>query len=256
MTTSEAPAVTGARQPALAAHRLAAGYGERPVVHNLNLEVFPGEIVALLGSNGAGKSTTVKTLSGQIPPIDGEVHFLGKVTVEPLHWRARRGLSLVSEARSVFSKLSAAENLRVGRCSAEKALATFPELRPLLNRRAGLLSGGEQQMLTLGRALARDPKVLLVDELSLGLAPLVVRRLLRAVREAADNGVAVLLVEQSVNQALRVADRVYVLLRGEVVLHCSADEARARVDEIMGTYLGTGGMAVDEAPVRSNGQGG
>jgi branched-chain amino acid transport system ATP-binding protein len=134
-------------------------------------------------------------------------------------------------------ELTVEENLRVGRCDADGVLTLFPELQPLLGRRAGLLSGGEQQMLTLGRALARTPRLLLIDELSLGLAPLVVARLLTAVREAADGGVGVVLVEQHVDQAMRIADQVLVMERGRVVLSGPTAEVAGRVHEIEASYL-------------------
>jgi branched-chain amino acid transport system ATP-binding protein len=211
---------------------MSAGYHGHPVVHDVDLEVHAGEVVALLGPNGAGKTTTLMTLAGAFPAISGEVVFDGHRTKAPLHRRARRGLGIVTEERSIFPQLTTAENLRVGRCDVEAALEFFPELSPLLRRRAGLLSGGEQQMLTLARALARKPRLMLADELSLGLAPLMVTRLLQAVRHAADTtGVGVLLVEQHVRQALRVADRVYVLRRGSIVLQGKADEVAGRLEE-------------------------
>jgi branched-chain amino acid transport system ATP-binding protein len=216
---------------------LSAGHGGIPVVHDLDLEVHAGEVVVILGANGAGKTTTMRTLAGAIPPVAGEVRWNGRTTTEPLHRRARRGLGLVTEERSVFMGLSAEANLRLGRGSVELALAHFPELKPLLKRRAGLLSGGEQQILTLARALAGEPKALLADELSLGLAPLIVERLLAAVREAADRGVAVLLIEQHAIQALAIADRGYVLRRGRVVMNGTADRLRDGFDEIRSSYL-------------------
>ena len=180
----------------LVAKDISAGYHGHPIVHDLNLTVNAGEVTVLLGPNGAGKTTTLLTLSGDLPQLGGEVWLDGKVTKAPLHRRAHAGLSFVTEERSVFMRLSVAENLRVGRTDVDRALELFPELRPLLRRRAGLLSGGEQQMLSLARALSRRPKILLIDELSLGLAPLVVVRLLDAVQRAAhDEGVGVLLVE-------------------------------------------------------------
>ncbi len=223
--------------PLLEAVGLYAGFGGVSVVHDLSLEVRAGEVVVLLGANGAGKSTTLRTLAGAIAPIDGEVRWQGAPTHAPLHRRARRGLSLVTEERSVFMGLTAEANLRLGRGPAERALDLFPELRPLVKRRAGLLSGGEQQILTLARALATEPSALLADELSLGLAPLVVNRLLAAVRDAADRGVGVLLVEQHAAQALAIADRGYVLRRGRVVLQGTAAELSRDFDEVRNSYL-------------------
>jgi branched-chain amino acid transport system ATP-binding protein len=195
----------------------------------------------LLGPNGAGKTTTLLTLAGALPKIAGEVYMDGRPARLPLHRRVRHGLSFVTEERSVFMDLSVEENLRVGRCRTDEALRLFPELKHLLTRRAGLLSGGEQQMLTLGRALARKPRLLLIDELSLGLAPMVVSRLLQAVRAAADDGVGVLLVEQHVDQAMRIADHVSVLERGRVVLQGTRSEVADRVHEIEASYLAGGG---------------
>jgi branched-chain amino acid transport system ATP-binding protein len=231
----------------LEARHLAAGYGEHPVVPNLDLDVKAGEIVALLGPNGAGKTTVVRTLSGIIPALGGEVLLFGEPTKASLHRRAKQGLGLVTEKKAVFMRMSTRENLRVGRCGVDSATELFPELEVLMGRKAGLLSGGEQQMLTLARALGREPRLLLADELSLGLAPLVVDRLLKTVRAAADRGVGVLLVEQSVNQALRVADRVYVLERGNVVLSGPADEARERLADIERSYL-AGGSTNGDTP--------
>jgi branched-chain amino acid transport system ATP-binding protein len=214
------------------------GYGQVSVVTDLNLSVHPGEVVALLGANGAGKTTTLLALAGELPILSGEIALFGSTTRAPLHQRAAGGLAFVTEERSVFMKLSCADNLRLGRGGVEPALALMPELRPLLRRRAGLLSGGEQQMLTLARALASKPRVLLADELSLGLAPLIVRRLLEAVRAAADrDGVGVVLVEQQVSQALRVADRAVILRRGRVVLEGAAADLSARAHEIESHYL-------------------
>jgi branched-chain amino acid transport system ATP-binding protein len=223
--------------PVLEARGLSGGYGSLAAVRDLDLEVGAGEVVALLGPNGAGKSTTLKTLMGALKPLGGEVRWKGTATTAPLHRRAREGMAYVPEERSVFMGLTALENLRVSDGPIERALELFPELEPHLRRKAGLLSGGQQQILTLARALAREPEVLLADELSLGLAPLVVRRLLAAVREAAERGVGVLLVEQHARQALAVADRVYVLQRGRVALDGTAAEILGRLDEVEKTYL-------------------
>ena len=172
------------------------------------------------------------------PPIAGDVVFRGAKTRAPLFKRARRGLGFVTEERSVFMALTAEENLRIAGVSRADAIDLFPELLPLMRRTAGLLSGGEQQMLTLARAVARDPKLLLVDELSLGLAPVIVKRLLQTVRRvASERGAGILLVEQHVRQALDIADRVYVMQRGRIVISGPADEVRGRIDEIEATYL-------------------
>ena len=217
---------------------LAAGYGAVAVVRDLDLNVEPGEVVALIGPNGAGKTTTLLTLAGELPAIGGEIVFRGVTTKAPLFRRARRGMGFVTEERSVFMSLTAEENLRLARVSPADAIAIFPELEPLMGRTAGLLSGGEQQMLTLARAVGRDPKLLLADELSLGLAPLVVRRLLDTVRRVAtERSTGVLLVEQHVRQALNIADRVYVMQRGRIVISGSADDVRGRLDEVEATYL-------------------
>ena len=164
--------------------------------------------------------------------------FRGSVTKAPLFRRARQGMGYVTEERSVFMQLSTEENLRVAGVTQADAVALFPELEPLMGRTAGLLSGGEQQMLTLARAVARDPSLLLVDELSLGLAPVIVKRLLQTVRRvASERSTGILLVEQHVRLALDLADRVYVMQRGRIVMSGTGDEVRGRIDEIEATYL-------------------
>jgi branched-chain amino acid transport system ATP-binding protein len=241
----EAPVVRGSG-PVLSARGLCAGYGAVSVISDLDLDLHRGEVVALLGINGAGKTTTVRALSGQIKPTGGVVSFLGQPTSAPLHRRARAGMRVITEERSAFMGLTTAENLRLGGQSREKCLELFPELEALLDRKAGLLSGGEQQMLALARALAAEPAVLLADELSLGLAPLVCERLLIALRAAADAGAAVLLVEQRVRDALEFADRAYVLSGGQVVISGPAAEIAGRIDEIERTYLDSAALSRDE----------
>ncbi len=248
MTTAGAPetngqdteAATGVQgaPAALQASQVTTGYGPQPVIHDIDLEVRPGEVVALLGPNGAGKTTTLLALSGELPLHSGEVRIDGEPTKAPLHVRAANGLTYVTEEKSVFMGLTARDNLRVAKVDPEDALELFPELEPRLDVRGGLLSGGEQQMLTLGRALSRRPRILLADELSMGLAPIIVRRLLEAVRAAADErGTAVLLVEQHVRKALQYADRVYVMRRGHIDLEGTAAEMLTRIDDIEATYL-------------------
>ena len=223
----------------LEAVNLSAGYNTVPVVDHLNLAVRPGEVVAILGPNGAGKTTTLLTLSGALPPISGAVHLLGAPTTTPMYRRVRRGLAFVSEERSVFMNLTVTENLRVGRVSSATCFSAFPELAGRANVRAGQLSGGEQQMLTVGRALGRRPQILLADELSLGLAPQVIARLMTAIREAADTqNVGALLVEQHVVHALGVADRFLIMRQGRCVLEGAASDYRGRIDAIQRAYFG------------------
>jgi branched-chain amino acid transport system ATP-binding protein len=244
MRVAAARTVPSADQPGeilLEAKALSCGYGRMSVVRGLDLPVVAGEVAALIGPNGAGKTTTLLTLAGELPPISGEVRWLGQPSSSSMHQRCSQGLSYVTEERSVIMKLTAHENLRLANVTVDAATSLFPELGPLLKRPAGLLSGGEQQMLTVARALGRNPTVMLLDELSLGLAPIVVRRLLQAVRTASkEQGVGVLLVEQHVRQALEVADRVYVMQRGRIVLSGSAREIGGHLSEIEAAYLTAG----------------
>jgi ABC-type branched-subunit amino acid transport system ATPase component len=227
----------------LAARDLAVGYYGRPVVRGVNLELRPGEVIALLGANRAGKTTTMLGLAGAIAPLEGEVEWQGTVVAKRATPQrlASQGLGFLTDDRAVFRQLTVAENLRVGRCEVSRAIGLFPELQPILKRKVGLLSGGEQQMVGLARALARDPKVILVDEMSLGLAPRIVTRLMDALRQAADeHGVGVIVVEQHVPQALRIADRVCVVAGGRMTLNGLVDDVRDRVDEaFLADVLGT-----------------
>jgi branched-chain amino acid transport system ATP-binding protein len=222
----------------LEARGVSAGYGPQPVIHDVDIVVHPGEVVGLLGANGAGKTTTLLTLAGELPLLRGEVLLDGAATSAPLFRRARQGLTFVTEEKSVFMGLSTRDNLRVADVDVDRALDLFPELAKRINVRAGLLSGGEQQMLTLARALSRQPRVLLADELSMGLAPLIVKRLLEAVVDAAkQHGTAVLLVEQHARKALEYSDRAYVMRRGHIELSGTSGELLGKIGEIEDRYL-------------------
>jgi ABC-type branched-subunit amino acid transport system ATPase component len=239
--------------PLLAVEGLSAGYDEAAVIRGLDLTVGAGEVVGLLGANGAGKTTTLRAISGLIRPMQGRIRFggLDLAGVSPTQ-RARRGIVHVPEGRGIFYGLTVAEHFRLGfrgeRPDEEAAYAHFPKLEQLRARRVGLLSGGEQQMLAVGRALARKPRLLLLDELSLGLAPVIVESLLPVVREyAQQSGCGVLLVEQHVQLALEVADRGYVLSHGEIVLHERVEALRADRQLLVASYLGEQQVPIGEA---------
>lgn len=218
-------------------------------MRDVDIEVRSGEVVALLGPNGSGKTTLLLTLAGELPATSGEVRWDGRTSRDSLNRKARQGLSFVGEDRSIFMRLTLRENLRVGHVDVDSALELFPELKPRLKVLVGQLSGGEQQMLTLARALARQPRALLVDELSLGLAPLLVARLMTTLRDAASQRkLAVLIVEQQVNRVMEIADYIYVLSKGQVTDRGTPSEMGGSAMRIRDAYLGSSALTGEETP--------
>lgn len=223
-------------------------YGAIHAVKDINLEVEDGQIVTLIGSNGAGKSTTLRTISGLIRPQTGSIVYGGKEIVGiPAHKLVGEGLIQVPEGRHVFSNMTVMENLDMGAYlrkdkagiaqDKEKVFEKFPRLKERASQVAGTLSGGEQQMLAMGRALMSRPKLLLLDEPSMGLAPLLVREIFSIIKEINSEGTTVLLVEQNANMALSIADRAYVLETGRIVLSGTAAELAAS-EAVQKAYLG------------------
>lgn len=243
--------VATTRMTGLDIRGLSAGYGAAPVISDLNLHVDAGEVVAMLGRNGAGKTTTLMAIGGFVKRSAGDITIDGNVISGPTHRRMRGLVGLVLEGRSVFPPLTTAQNLKVGGVGVADALGLFPELEPRLNVRAGNLSGGEQQMLSLARAMCRRPRTLLLDELSFGLAPVVCDRLFSRVREFAENhDIAVVLVEQHLHYAARVADRAVVMSQGQIALELPSSELTSRAAEVEQLYLGTAEMDGKEDPQR------
>jgi branched-chain amino acid transport system ATP-binding protein len=235
-------------RPLLKLDKVTSGYGPIVAVRDLSLEVYPGEVVTLLGANGAGKSTTLLTIAGLVKPSAGVIELDGDDIV---HVKAedivRRGIALTPEGRGIFAHLSVRDNLRIGAATRkdkaevaatmEEMLDLFPILRERSRQLAGTLSGGEQQMLALARSLMSKPRLMLLDEPSLGLAPRIVAQIFELLRELPAHGVTVLLVEQNVRLALDVASRGYVLATGELQLAGSAEELLSAVD-LEEVYLG------------------
>jgi len=223
-------------------------YGAIKALKGVSLHMNEGEIVTLIGANGAGKSTTLRAIMGLVPPAGGEIFFHGRPTREvPTHKLVRDGLILVPEGRAIFANLSVRENLEMGAYSRrdgkgigesfEKVYAIFPRLKERAGQTGGTLSGGEQQMLAIGRALMSRPKVLLLDEPSLGLAPILVHTIFEAIEAIHREGTPVLLVEQNANAALKHSNRAYVLETGHVALEGGSEEVAAN-PKVKEAYLG------------------
>ena len=227
---------------------LKVSYGGIEAVKGVDFEVREGELVSLIGSNGAGKTTTMKAITGTLPLAGGEIDYLGQSIRGQGAWDlVKKGLAMVPEGRGVFTRMTIAENLQMGayirndasgiRDDMDKVFSTFPRLKERRDQLAGTLSGGEQQMLAMGRALMSRPRVLLLDEPSMGLSPIMVDKIFEVIREVSAQGVTVLLVEQNASRALQIADRGYVMESGLITL---TGEARKMLDDpqVRAAYLG------------------
>ena len=230
----------------LAVQDLVTAYGSIEALHGISFHVDDGEIVALLGANGAGKTTTLRTISGLLRPRAGEVRFAGeRIDARPAHEIVRLGLTHVPEGRWIFPPLTVDENLRLGayaerrvpREALDRVFTQFPRLAERRGQLAGTLSGGEQQMLAMGRALMASPRLLLLDEPSMGLSPIMVETIFETIADIRQQGTTILLVEQNARMALRVANRGYVIQAGRIVLHDAAGDL-LRSDLVRKSYLG------------------
>jgi branched-chain amino acid transport system ATP-binding protein len=225
-----------------------AGYGDVQVLWDLSLEVRAGKLTTVVGANGAGKTTTLRAISGLLRPTHGRLMFKGEdVTRLPANKKTERGLVLVPEGRQLFGDMTVLENLEMGAYSKrarqrqgrnfDRVCGYFPRIRERLNQKAGTLSGGEQQMVALGRGLMAEPSLLMIDEMSLGLSPVLAQQLFLTLKELRNDDITLLLVEQNVHLALALADYAYVLAEGRVNLEGPAQEI-ANKDEIRKAYLG------------------
>lgn len=232
----------------LSAHGLEVAYGEIRAVKGIDLHVEQGELVCLIGANGAGKTTTLKTLAGILPATAGSIRFEGdRIDATPSHERVRRGMALVPEGRGIFTRLTVEENLQLGayvrlsrkeiRADQDRVYGLFPRLAERRSQPAGTLSGGEQQMLAIGRALMSRPRLLLLDEPSMGLAPMLVQKIFEIIRRISAEGVTLLLVEQNARLALEVANRGYVMESGCLTLTGPARELLHN-SKVREAYLG------------------
>lgn len=222
-------------------------YGAIHALKSINIDIKEGEIVTLIGSNGAGKTSTLKAISGVIPCKSGTIEFEGNdITNARPHKLVRAGIGHVPEGRRIFSELTVMENLELGaytrrdkevKSDYEKVFEKFPRLKERRKQDAGTLSGGEQQMLAIGRALMSRPKLMLLDEPSMGLAPIVVKQIFSTIKEINNNGTTILLVEQNANMALSIADRAYVIETGQIVNSGAAEDIKQNED-VKKAYLG------------------
>jgi branched-chain amino acid transport system ATP-binding protein len=237
---------TNGNAPVLRLNGIDTYYGQIHILESLNLEVAEGELVSLLGGNASGKSTTLKTILGIVEPRNGTVEFRGEdVTARTTSYRIRRGMAIVPENRRLFGPMTVLENLEMGAYLAgsgrkedfERVYTLFPLLHERRSQLAGTLSGGEQQMVAMGRALMSHPNLLLMDEPSMGLAPILVERSFEIIQQVHESGVAMLIVEQNANMALSIADRGYVLSTGRLVLEGRARELLEHED-LRKAYLG------------------
>ncbi len=236
------------QSPLLEVHNLKIAYGGIQAVKGIDLTVIPGELVALIGSNGAGKTTTLKALAGLLHPTSGKMHYNGRSLHNiPAHQRVREGLALVQEGRGIFARLTVEENLQMGAYSRrdqaeiaqdiQQIFSLFPRLAERRAQQAGTLSGGEQQMVAIGRAMLSRPRLLMLDEPSMGLAPMMVTKIFETIRAISAQGVSILLVEQNARLALEVANRGYVLESGLVTLSGDAAELLGS-EAVRRAYLG------------------
>jgi len=242
---------TDGRTPLLEFRDINTHYGAVHILKDVNLAIYAGEMVCLLGGNASGKSTTLKTLLGMVTPTSGEVVLDGEVVNDkPTSYRVERGITMVPENRRLFKRLSVLENLELGaylrndtaqiKDDLERIYTMFPRVKERLSQRAGTLSGGEQQMVAMGRALMASPRVLLMDEPSMGLAPALVQTNFELIQQIHEEGIAIFMVEQNANMALSIADRGWVLQTGRVVLDDTAD-ALLQNPELRKSYLGDAG---------------
>ncbi|MET3371956.1 branched-chain amino acid transport system ATP-binding protein [Variovorax boronicumulans] len=250
MATATAPAATtkAAGKNLLKVRGLKVGYGGIQAVKGVDFDVFEGELVSLIGSNGAGKTTTMKAITGTLPAGAGDIEFLGRSIKGRGAWDlVGEGLVMVPEGRGVFTRMTITENLQIGAyirndkaeiaSDMERVFVTFPRLRERKDQLAGTMSGGEQQMLAMGRALMARPKVLLLDEPTMGLSPIMCDKIFEVVQTVASQGVTILLVEQNANRALQLADRGYVMESGLITMNGDAKEL-LRDPRVRAAYLG------------------